>query len=92
MPSIMLLVFVLLLFGCGTTDRNEISEERISENTSEPSNADGKDKVICSYERKTGSHFKTKVCKTPAQIEFEKEEAQRAHGRALSGPMSGTTE
>ncbi|SVD37144.1 uncharacterized protein METZ01_LOCUS389998, partial [marine metagenome] len=39
MPRIMLLVFALLLFGCGTTDRNNISEERISENTSEPSNA-----------------------------------------------------
>ena len=92
MPRIILVVFVLQLLGCGTTERNEISEQLISENTSEPSNTDGKDKVICSYERKTGSHFKTKVCRTLAQIELEKEEAQRAHGRALSGPMSSTTE
>ena len=92
MPQIILLVFALLLFGCGTTDHNKLSEQLISENTSEPGNVDDKDKIICSYERKTGSHFKTKVCKTVAQIEFEKEEALRAHGRALSGPMSSTIE
>ena len=92
MPRIILVVFVLQLLGCNTTDHNKVSEQLISENTSEASNTDGKDKVICSYERKTGSNFKTKVCRTLAQIELEKEEAQRAHGRALSGPMSGNTE
>ncbi len=91
MLRIMPLVFVLLLFGCGTTGQNKAPEELITENASEASTNE-KDKVICSYERNTGSHFKTKVCRTVEQIEFEREEAQRAHGRALSGPMSSTTE
>jgi len=98
MPRIILVISALLLFGCVTTDHDKVSKELVTGNTSESGNvkekdnADDKDKVVCNYERKTGSHFKTKVCKTLAQIKLEQEEAQRAHGRALSGPMSSTTE
>ena len=51
-----------------------------------------KDRVVCSYVRETGSHFKKRTCKTVAQIEAEREQALREHGGALLGGMSSTTE
>jgi hypothetical protein len=51
-----------------------------------------KDKVVCSYVRETGSHFKKRTCKTVAQIGAEREQALREHRGALLGGMSNTTE
>ncbi|WNC69679.1 hypothetical protein RI845_05905 [Thalassotalea nanhaiensis] len=33
---------------------------------------------ICKYEKTTGSHIGTKICRTPEQIQREKENAQQA--------------
>ena len=51
-----------------------------------------KDKVICKYVRKTGTHFKTRICRTVFQIEEERKQALRDHGDALSGGLSATSE
>jgi hypothetical protein len=48
------------------------------------SNEDGK---ICKYEKTTGSRIGTKICRTPQQIEIEKEKAQDAMKRLTRGQM-----
>ena len=48
-----------------------------------------KPKVICKYERVTGSHRKTKVCRTAEQIAERRAQDQRAIGGALANPGAG---
>ena len=43
-----------------------------------------KNKVVCTRQRVTGSHFKVRICRTVAQIEREREEAQRDAANAAS--------
>ena len=35
------------------------------------------DKVVCEYEKKVGTHMKTRICKTVAQRRADRERAQR---------------
>ena len=91
---------VLLITGFVTSEvsaqkRSDVSKsaEINTEKTDKRSKAKpNKNKVICRYERVTGSHFRTRICRTVAQMEAERSEAQRIHGGALSGAMSSTSE
>jgi hypothetical protein len=38
---------------------------------------DDDDKVVCEYEKRVGSHMKTRVCKTVAERRREEEKAQK---------------
>lgn len=42
---------------------------------------------ICRYEKTTGSNIGTKICRTPAQIEYEKKIAQDAMRSMRSGAV-----
>ena len=43
------------------------------------------DQVVCEYVKVTGTHFKSRICKTAAQRDAESREAQQLH-RDLTGP------
>jgi hypothetical protein len=99
------LFLVFCLVGCasatdktvqhtGSTSQADVPKhETKQELTLHNKNAKSKkDKVVCSYVRETGTHFKKRTCKTVAQIEAEREQALREHGGALLGGMSSTTE
>lgn len=46
--------------------------------------------VVCRYERTTGSNIGSKVCRTKAQMEYEREQAQRAlKDKTSGGVMNG---
>lgn len=57
-------------------------------------NADGdivtNDGKICRYEKTTGSHIGTKICRTPEQIKVEKEAAKKALRNLNQGQVSGS--
>ena len=105
MSNFRVLFLFLFLFGCASNSNQQITlTESNTLNDEQKQNPDQvvklynktvkskKDRVVCSYVRETGSHFKKRVCKTVAQIEAEREHAVREHGDALLGGMSSTTE
>ena len=105
MSHFRVLTLVLFLFGCASNVNQEMAGTETNSQAKElKQNPDQvvkvynktvtskKDKVVCSYVRETGSHFKTRICKTVAQIEAEREQAVREHGGALLGGMSSVTE
>ncbi len=97
MSNLRVLFLVLILLGChganaeGKALHNEQTTNEIIKLYNK--NVESKkDRVVCHYVRKTGTHFKTRICRTVAQIEEEQNQALRDHGDALSGGMSSTTE
>lgn len=55
-----------LLTACAGQPKNGVNET---------ANNNGK---ICRYEKTTGTHIGTKICRTPQQVEAEKEAANKA--------------
>ena len=102
MSNFRVLFLVLFLFACASSPNQQVT--LTESNVGHKQNPDQvvklynknikskEDRVVCSYTRETGSHFKKRVCKTVAQIEAEREHAVREHGDALLGGMSSTTE
>lgn len=73
------LAFAGLMFTVCAAHANEASEAaadaaRTSDVTS---NTDADDKMVCEYEKKVGTHMKTRVCKTVAQRRTDREQAQK---------------
>lgn len=97
MCSFRALFLVFILLGCqgvkaeGSAGHNEQATKEVVK-LHDKNEASNKDRVVCHYVRKTGTHFKTRICRTVAQIEEERNQALRDHGDALSGTMSSTTE
>ena len=103
MSNIRTLFLALLLFGCASNNTQEVAlvvdnnlnaeqkPDQVSKNPYKTAQSD-KNKVVCSYVKETGTHFKTRVCKTVAQINAEREQALRDHGDALSCAFGSNTE
>jgi len=45
---------------------------------------------ICRYEKTTGSHIGTKICRTPAQMEAEREAAKQVMKRMTRGQTASS--
>jgi hypothetical protein len=73
---IFLMVATQFLSAC--TGKPESSTEALA------SNDNGK---ICKYEKATGTRIGTKICRTPEQIEIEKEKAKEVMKRVTRGQM-----
>ena len=52
----------------------------------------GEMNLVCTKEKPTGSHIPVKVCRTPAQIEEEREAVTEMYRRIQSAPGTGTSE
>jgi hypothetical protein len=46
--------------------------------------------TVCRYEKTTGSKIGTKICRTPAQMEYEKKVAQEAMRKMRTGAIVGS--
>lgn len=73
------LAFAGLMFTVCAAHANETSEAaadaaRTSDLTT---STDADDKVVCKYEKKVGSHMKTRICMTVAQRRVEQERARK---------------
>ena len=66
LTTITLIVAATIITGCTGTPAN-------SNGTT--ASADG---LVCTYEKVTGTKMKTKICRTPEQIEQDKIDADRA--------------
>ena len=89
---ILLFVPLLFLLGCVTEANNKAEEAQKDVQVAQynESVSYDKDKVVCTQERKTGSHFKTRVCRTVAQIEAERDRTEQEFGDSRSsGSSSG---
>ncbi len=81
----------LILAGCESTgpskaEKDAELDQAISEHNE---TATAKEKIVCKYERETGSHFKTKVCRTVAQMEEDREDARKMLDRGGIAPGGG---
>ncbi|TKB44676.1 hypothetical protein [Thalassotalea mangrovi] len=72
-----LMIALTAITACSGTPESE----RIAQND------DGK---ICRYEKVTGSHIGTRICRTPEQIEKEKQDAQEALRTLQRGRTNNT--
>jgi len=95
---LLVLITSLTLFACATTETN-ISEEAQSAAPpaekvvataeavelarSDVSDEEFQKQLVCTYEKKTGSNMKKRVCRTKQQIVEEREAAQRELGRVI---------
>ncbi len=86
------LSFTFLLVACGSNP-NKVVAVKAGEDVYKTDMAaahaiktNNKDKVVCETRRKTGSHFKEKICTTVSQKEREREDAKRTmeQNRTLS--------
>jgi len=61
-------------------DARAIRADETSESTSRgssPITVPPAEKVVCTYERVTGSHFRKRICRTESQIEADADAARR---------------
>ena len=81
------LAFAGLMFTVCVAHANETSEAADAARTSDVSTStDADDKMVCEYEKKVGSHMKTRVCKTVAQRRADTERARKEMDkRAICG-------
>jgi hypothetical protein len=87
-----LIAVVLVISGCATVDtasRQDLDAEVDQAVAAHNETAEDKEKLVCSYEIETGSHFKRKVCRTVAQIEHDREEARKLLRRSSIAEGTG---
>ena len=70
-----ILAIVILLSGCATGTKVELTEEMVDAHNASVENK--MERIICTREKEIGSHFSRKVCRTVRQIQAEREEARR---------------
>lgn len=80
LKSILLTLLIIFLTACAGNS-GKIAKYK--------TNNDGD---ICRYEKSTGTHIRTKICRTPAQIEKERKDARQIFNRAISGANTRTEE
>lgn len=76
MKNYLLITSLILLTACAGQSSTKIA-----------SDDSGK---ICRYEKTTGSHIGTKICRTPQQMKAEKEAAQQAMKTLVRGDPKST--
>lgn len=83
------LAFAGLVFTVCAAHANETSDAAPADaarTTDVTFSTDADDKMVCEYEKRVGTHMKTRVCKTVAQRRQEREKAQELlHGKVLCG-------
>lgn len=73
----------------GSVEAAAAEETTVGETVAAADAKSAKPKVICSYERVTGSHRKTKVCRTAEQIAERRAQDQKTISGVLSTPSGG---
>jgi hypothetical protein len=68
-----MLVPLFILVGCASSNDSQQSSEA------------GNSGMICTREKSTGSHFTTRVCRTPAQVDQQRKEARKVANTMNSG-------
>jgi hypothetical protein len=77
------LVFTASVAHAGETAATGTETARVSD---VKTNADDDDKVVCEYEKRVGTHMKTRVCKTVAERRRDEENARKLiDGRVICG-------
>ncbi|MFK7885838.1 MAG: hypothetical protein AB8G16_03145 [Gammaproteobacteria bacterium] len=87
------LALVALLGGCSTTTNNANSAKaattQTAQNTKAAEDAEAEklrdDEILCARQMRTGSHRKTRVCRTVAERKRERQQAQEIMRNTQTG-------
>lgn len=84
------LAFAGLMFTVCVAQANEPSEAAPADDAARTTDVtfstDEDDKMVCEYEKRVGTHMKTRICKTVAQRRQEREKAQDLlHSKVICG-------
>lgn len=80
--SLTVLLSLFALSGCVASNGND------AEGANRIVNEKGETTHFCRNEQIAGSHFKQRVCRTPAQIEEERQRSQDDMENARRGPLN----
>ena len=65
-----------------TASRQDVDAELDKAVAAHNETAEDKERLVCRYEKRIGSNFKEKVCRTVAQIEKDRDEARKTLRRS----------
>ena len=90
MIRVAMLAGAIAVAGCATTAKKQAKVAPAAPLSAEAKAAEEQDKkdqakMICTWESPIGSHIPEKVCRTPEQIEEEREATQRAVQKPQTG-------
>ncbi len=85
MWKFVIIAVALVISGCATVDtasRQESDAEFDKAVAAHNETSEKKEKLVCRFEKTTGSNFREKVCRTVAQMERDREEARKTLSRS----------